>query len=408
MSARRVRGDPPRPGVTERPPAARTRPSPGAGHLRSVLASRSAALLSLLLNTFANAGVGQEPPRIPLVSGLVLGSVLHSPIGEREDVIEIRSADPAGVHYAWHERTISADGDTTDGFRKRFVSAGDLAGAPRFDDVFGRDEQVRAGFTALTLSSAVYAQLDRAGSAPFSLMVVPREARTRALSGTALDALFSAGRVRYKGTLTKLSPGAEPFPLLVNGVRSEVPALRVKGSFASGLRRTEWDLWVLADSAHPLILKSVLEGDVFQMVRADLPDRSARERGALMDGRLIEAELVKRCRLELPGVYFAFGTAAIDPISDRALAELAKGLAGHPDWKVTVEGHTDSVGTDAANQTLSTRRAEAVRARLAQRHGVSTRGWGAVGYGATRPRESNATIEGRARNRRVELVRDCS
>jgi OOP family OmpA-OmpF porin len=66
------------------------------------------------------------------------------------------------------------------------------------------------------------------------------------------------------------------------------------------------------------------------------------------------------------------------------------------------------VGTDAANQTLSKRRAEAVRARLAQRHGVDTRTWGAVGYGATRPRESNASIEGRARNRRVELVRDCS
>ena len=118
--------------------------------------------------------------------------------------------------------------------------------------------------------------------------------------------------------------------------------------------------------------------------------------------------MVKRCRLEIPGIYFAFGTAAIDPISDRALAELAKGLAGHPDWKVTVEGHTDSVGTDAANQTLSERRAEAVRARLAQRHGVNTKSWGAVGYGALKPRESNATIEGRARNRRVELARDCT
>jgi outer membrane protein OmpA-like peptidoglycan-associated protein len=373
-----------------------------------MISSRSGARAALLLAVMVGPALAQEPPRIPLVTGLVLGSALHSPLGEREDVIEIRSADPAGVHYAWHERLVSAEGDTTDGFRKRFVSAGDLAGAPRFDDVFGRDEQIRAGFSALTLSSAVYGQLHRDGSAPFSLMVIPREARTRALPGTALDALFSAERVRYKGNLARVSPGPEPFPLLVNGVRAELPALRVKGTFASGLRRTEWDLWVLADSAHPLILKSVLEGDVFQMVRADLPDSSVKKRGPAIEGRLLEAELVKRCRLELPGVYFAFGTAAIDPISDRALAELAKGLAGHPDWKVTVEGHTDSVGTDAANQALSTRRAESVRARLAERHGVNTRGWGAAGYGATRPREPNATIEGRARNRRVELVRDCS
>jgi len=372
---------------------------------------RTSVPAALLLAAIVGPGLAQAPAppaQVPLVTGLVLGSVLHSPLGEREDVIEIRSADATGVHYAWHERTIEANGDTTDGFRKRFVSAGDLAGAPRFDDVFARDEQVRPGFTALTLSSTVYRQLIDAGSAPFSLMVIPDEARRTPLSGTALDALFSAQRVRYKGTLTRVSPAPEPFPLLVDGVRTGLPALHVKGSFASGLKRAEWELWVLADSAHPLLLKSVLQGDVFQMVRADLPDSSARKRGAPIEGRLLEAELVKRCRLEIPGVYFAFGTAAIDPISDRALAELAKGLAGHPDWKVTVEGHTDSVGTDAANQALSERRAEAVRARLAQRHGVNTGTWGAVGYGAIKPRESNATIEGRARNRRVELVRDCT
>ena len=375
----------------------------------SSVVTRAAGSGVLLLAAIAGSGLAQAPapPRIPLVTGLVLGSVLHSPLGEREDVLDIKSADSTGVHYNWHERTIEADGDTTDGFRQRFVSAGDLAGAPRFDDVFGHDEQVRPGFTALTLSRAVYRQLADAGSAPFSLMSIPKEARRAATTGTMLDALFTAGRIRYKGTLTKVSPGPETFPLLVDGVRTEMPAMHVKGSFASGLKRTEWDLWVLADTAHPLLLKSVLEGDVFQMVRADLPDTSARK-GATMEARVIETELAKRCRIEIPGVYFAFGTAAIDPISDRALAELAKGLAGHPDWKVTVEGHTDSVGTDAANQKLSERRAEAVRARLAQKHGVNTSTWGAAGYGASKPRESNSTIEGRARNRRVELVRDCS
>lgn len=371
--------------------------------------SRSGAVAALLTIVGCGSAFAQDAaPRIPLITGLVLGSVLHSPLGEREDVLEIRSADAGGVHYAWHERTISADGDTTDGFRKRFVSGNDLAGAPRFDDIFGKDEQIRPGFTAVTLSSAVYRQLRDAGSTSFSLMVIPREARVTKLTGSALDALFTAQRVRYKGSLTRLSPAPERFPLLVNGVRAELPALRIRGEFANGLRRTGWDLWVLADSAHPLLLKSVLEGDVFQMVRADLPDSERGTPAAAIEGRLIEEELLKRCRMELPGVYFAFGTADIDPISDRALAELARTLTGHPDWKVTVEGHTDSVGTAAANLTLSKRRAEAVRARLGQTHGVDTKAWGATGYGATRPRESNATIEGRARNRRVELVRDCS
>ncbi|MFL5518624.1 MAG: OmpA family protein [Gemmatimonadales bacterium] len=372
--------------------------------------ARSGVPAALLLTAIVGPGLAQAPgprARIPLVTGLVLGSVLHSPLGEREDVIEIRSADATGAHYDWHERTIQANGDTVEGARKRFVSAADLAGAARFDDVFGPKEQERPGFTALTLSSAVYRELAGDGSAPFSLMVAPQDARRTAVTSTALDALFTAGRVRYKGTLTKVSPAPEPFPLLVDGMRTELPALHVKGAFASGLKRTDWDLWVLADSAHPMLLKSVLEGDVFQVVRADLPDHSVKK-GSTIESRMIEAELVKRCRIEIPGVYFAFGTAAIDPVSDRALAELAKGLAGHRDWKITVEGHTDSVGTDAANRKLSERRAEAVRARLAQRHEVDTKSWGAVGYGATRPRESNATIEGRARNRRVELVRDCS
>jgi outer membrane protein OmpA-like peptidoglycan-associated protein len=371
---------------------------------------RSGARAALLLAAIVGPGLAQAPApaaQVPLITGLVLGSVLHSPLGEREDVIVIRSADATGVHYDWHERTIQADGDTVEGARMRFVSAADLAGAPRFDDVFGPTEQERPGFTALTLSSAVYRELADAGSAAFSLMVIPQEARRTVYTSTAIDALFTAGRVRYKGTLTRVPPGPETFPLLVNGLRTELPALHVTGAFASGLKRTEWDIWVLADSAHPLVLKSVLEGDVFQVVRADLPDTSV-TKGTTIEARLIEAELVKRCRIEIPGVYFAFGTAAIDPISDRALAELAKGLAGHSDWKVTVEGHTDSVGTDAANQSLSERRAEAVRARLAQRHRVNTGTWGAVGYGATKPRESNATIEGRARNRRVELVRDCT
>ena len=370
---------------------------------------RTAAVASLLTATLVAAASAQDAaPRIPLVTGLVLGSVLHSPLGEREDVLEVRSADATGVHYTWHERMISAAGDTTDGFRRRFVSANDLAGAPRVDGVFGQDEKIRPGFTALSLSSAVYRQLRASGSTPFSLIVVPREARATKLSGTALDALFTSQGARYKGSLTRVSPAPERFPLLVNGVRAELPALHIKGDFANGLRRTGWDLWVLADSAHPLLLKSDLEGDVFQMVRADLPDSQPGQRGAAIDGRMIEEQLVKRCRMELPGVYFAFGTADIDPISDRALAELARTLTAHPDWKVTVEGHTDSVGTDAANQALSKRRAEAVRARLGQRHGVKTEAWGAAGYGATRPRKSNATIEGRARNRRVELVRECS
>jgi len=358
-------------------------------------------LLCLGPRTAGHAFAQDSVPRIPLVTGLTLSSVFHSPLGEREDLLEVTSADARGVHYAWHERTISPKGDTTTGFRKRFVGAGDLAGAPRFDSVFGPEEVERPGFTAVSVSSAVYRQLRDTGTAPYSLMKYPSSS-TEAESPFAA---FAAQPIRYKGNLTRAS-GPEPFPLLVNGRRAVVPALHLRGNFADGLRRAEWELWVLADSAHALLLKSVLQREVFQMVRADLPaERPAVGGGAAAGDE--ERELAKRCRMELPGVYFAFGTAAIDPISDRALAQLAEVLKHHPEWTFTVEGHTDSVGTSAANQALSQRRAEAVRARLRERHAVDTHTWRVAGYGASRPRESNATIEGRARNRRVELVRDC-
>ncbi|HEX5386627.1 MAG TPA: OmpA family protein [Gemmatimonadales bacterium] len=384
---------------------------------------RQWSLVIALVGTFPSSAARAQDGarRIPLVQGLVLGSVLHSPRAEREDVLEIASADTSGVHYAWHERTVTAEGDTTSGFRKRFVRANDLAGAPRFDDIFGKDEVDRPGFTALSVSSAVYRQLREVGSTPFSMMVGPQSVSAADRTPAAFGAMFGQQRTRYKGTLKRVSANPEPFSLIVNGERAAVPALHLHGDFANGLKRSDWELWVLADSAHPLLLKSVFGEDVFQMVRADFPVEPPAGKGAPPEGhamlpagegtpperQAMIRQLKERCRLELPGIYFAFGTAAIDPISDRALSELARILAQHPEWTFTVEGHTDSVGTAAANQALSRRRAEAVRARLAERHGVDTHAWGAVGYGATRPKESNATIEGRARNRRVELVRGC-
>jgi outer membrane protein OmpA-like peptidoglycan-associated protein len=71
--------------------------------------------------------------------------------------------------------------------------------------------------------------------------------------------------------------------------------------------------------------------------------------------------------------------------------------------RLEIEGHTDSVGSDAANQSLSERRAETVRAYLVQQ-GVPTGSVTAAGFGKSRPVASNDTAEGRHLNRRVELV----
>jgi OOP family OmpA-OmpF porin len=87
------------------------------------------------------------------------------------------------------------------------------------------------------------------------------------------------------------------------------------------------------------------------------------------------------------------------------LMSIAKILRSNPDWRMMIEGHTDNIGTVDANVDLSRRRAEAVRQALVGRYQIDGGRLTSAGYGASRPRAGNDTLEGRAANRRVELVR---
>ena len=84
---------------------------------------------------------------------------------------------------------------------------------------------------------------------------------------------------------------------------------------------------------------------------------------------------------------------------------IASMIEQHPDLRVRIEGHTDNVGTAAANKALSDRRAAAVKAALVSEYRVSGGRLDAKGFGDTKPIGSNDTAEGRANNRRVELVK---
>ena len=82
-----------------------------------------------------------------------------------------------------------------------------------------------------------------------------------------------------------------------------------------------------------------------------------------------------------------------------------KVLRDNPDLRVTVEGHTDSVGSAAYNQKLSERRAQAVK-RYLVRQGIDPSRITTEGYGKSRPIASNETEEGRAKNRRADIIAD--
>jgi lipid-binding SYLF domain-containing protein len=113
---------------------------------------------------------------------------------------------------------------------------------------------------------------------------------------------------------------------------------------------------------------------------------------------------LEKGRVTLSNVHFETGSAELTPQSEAALNDALTALKEHPDWKIRVEGFTDDQGSKEANLKLSTARAEAVENWLAD-HGIDRSRLSAKGYGEARPVASNSTAEGRAKNRRVELVR---
>jgi outer membrane protein OmpA-like peptidoglycan-associated protein len=106
--------------------------------------------------------------------------------------------------------------------------------------------------------------------------------------------------------------------------------------------------------------------------------------------------------VNLGNVLFEFDKAVIRKEFEKGLDQLAEVLKKYPKLDIVVSGHTDSIGSKEYNQKLSELRAKAIADYLLQR-GVSQDRISYIGYGDSRPVESNATSEGRAKNRRVEI-----
>jgi outer membrane protein OmpA-like peptidoglycan-associated protein len=107
--------------------------------------------------------------------------------------------------------------------------------------------------------------------------------------------------------------------------------------------------------------------------------------------------------LTLGDVLFDTGRSELKPGAGRTLDQLAQFLTEHPDRRVQIDGFTDSVGSDAYNEELSQRRADAVKAALMTR-GIDPGRIGTEGYGKAYPVASNTDSGGRQLNRRVEVV----
>ncbi len=120
---------------------------------------------------------------------------------------------------------------------------------------------------------------------------------------------------------------------------------------------------------------------------------------AVLPTRTTERGLVS----EIGGVNFATGTANLSANARESLANFAGVVASYPTLKYVIEGHTDNTGSDAVNRELSFKRAMAVRDYLI-RSGIQASATDVAGLGPSAPIADNSTSDGRARNRRVEIV----
>jgi OmpA-OmpF porin, OOP family len=124
-----------------------------------------------------------------------------------------------------------------------------------------------------------------------------------------------------------------------------------------------------------------------------------------VDASAMAKEIETTGHVPLYGIHFDTNKAELKPESDGALQEIAKLLKQDTTLRLLVVGHTDNVGGFDANMALSESRAAAVFQALTSKHGIAPARLRAVGVGMAAPVASNETEDGRAKNRRVELVR---
>ncbi len=134
-------------------------------------------------------------------------------------------------------------------------------------------------------------------------------------------------------------------------------------------------------------------------------EKQAMAQEVVASAELFQTGLNTSGHVEVPGIFFDTGKSVLKPESEAAVGEIAKLLKADPSLKVYVVGHTDNVAALDLNLKLSQARAEAVVQALMSKHGIAPGRLTGQGVGPLAPVASNSDEAGRAKNRRVELVK---
>ncbi|WP_129648220.1 OmpA family protein [Peristeroidobacter agariperforans] len=379
--------------------------------------------------------------RVPLCPGLQIVTAISQANGDYESIKTVLSVDDKNVLIRYSSEQLVTDllaadfGQVRKQTLNRSVRRSDLKSAALYQQRFmpGMPTEI-AETTAIGTSQAVLRALKTAGRSEFSI--------SNAYSGE-----FPANRDHSPNLYDFMSPGelvrigqAERIPVVINGVTTSLPAIRARGEFAA----EPAEFLFLDDDANPLTLKfrvgidseppmdshmkelcrtmqaaapeisralcgreTASDRETLEVVkiayRCDVPVAAAEPAPAA--GAQLEQQLATSGKAVVYDIHFSFNSDRIREESAPRLAEIANVLRKHSDWKLVVNGHTDSIGGDRYNLDLSRRRAAAVKQALVKSHGIAAERLTTDGFGASQPRDTNETLAGRARNRRVELIK---
>jgi uncharacterized OB-fold protein len=326
---------------------------------------------------------------IPLEPGLTLDSI-YQPEANGRDIESIVTVN--GIQAS----TIEVSGKALDGTGApgtRSLCIGDFLTGREYETEWGQTPtgtvpEKMPGATMFSLSRAQFTALKAGQPAEMTYY------NARRSPGGGYEIQFP-----LKGGLTRVEPADVSYSCIVNGATDNLPAIHAKGYFETptGLTRFRLEVWVLDDAADPLVLNFRDASGKWHItyVKITFPVKAA-----------VEQQLAQTGRAEIYGIYFDFNSATPRPESGPVLKEIAQALKDNPGWKLEIDGHTDNIGGDAYNQKLSQERAEGIRQSLITQYGIAADRLTSQGYGASRPKATNDTVEGRALNRRVELVRE--
>jgi outer membrane protein OmpA-like peptidoglycan-associated protein len=372
---------------------------------------------------------------IPLVKGLVVVTAITDPRGDYESIKSIEEVTPKVVqlHYSADKPTPKMTGllggaekglaDPKNEFPDkvvgtRLIDPADLANAHSYSELFANKVEHNPGSTAIGASTEVLNQL-RAGQqvefhfAPDNQFAIFMQIGAQVEGHKADQPTLTqhAGIPMYSCMLHRVESADLAVPVLLNDQRVELPALHAMCTLDDN---EEAHIYYLDQPANPLTLAFQL-GPLtsrLQTIKIMLPPPDAEKSPAPGmpaagngGGAQMEAALAAKKPVEIYGIYFDFNSATIKPESEAVLQEIAGIMQKDPDWKLDVRGHTDNIGDDNFNLGLSQRRAAAVKDALVTRYKIAPDRLAPSGYGASQPIETNKTMEGRARNRRVELQR---